>query len=296
MDMRLLAVFDEVYKTRSVTRSAQNLDLAQTSVSLALARMRRQFKDPLFVRTAEGMVPTPLANELRTPLRDAFVLLQTATKQRVAFDPASSRRHFRISMTDVSHLEFLPRLMRRAAKLAPSVHMEVLRIAPDTRHLLESGESDLAVGFMPELEAGFYQQRLFEQGFACVVRKRHPRIEARLTTTLFKRERHVIITAPGTGHDLLSQQLARLRIERDAALSLPTLPGLGNLLAQSDLVATVPERVAQMLVGIAAVKMLPPPFALPTFAIKQHWHERFHHDPANRWLRSLVADLFLEES
>ena len=242
MDMRLLAVFDEVYKTRSVTRSAQNLDLAQTSVSLALARMRRQFKDPLFVRTAEGMVPTPLANELRTPLRDAFVLLQTATKQRVAFDPASSRRHFRISMTDVSHLEFLPRLMRRAAKLAPSVHMEVLRIAPDTRHLLESGESDLAVGFMPELEAGFYQQRLFEQGFACVVRKRHPRIEARLTTTLFKRERHVIITAPGTGHDLLSQQLARLRIERDAALSLPTLPGLGNLLAQSDLVATARAR------------------------------------------------------
>lgn len=294
MDMRLLAVFDEVYKTRSVTRAAENLDIPQTSVSLALARLRRQFNDPLFVRTAAGMVPTPHATDLLGPLRQALELLRMATRQQVVFDPGSSRRHFRISMTDVSHLEFLPRLIHRVAEVAPSIHIEVLRIGPDTRRLLESGESDLAVGFMPELEAGFYQQQLFEQGFACVVRKDHPRVERRMTMTLFKRERHVAITAPGTGHDLLEQQLKRMGVERRVALSLPTLPGLGNLLAQSDLVATVPERVAQMLGRIATVKTLVPPFELPTFAIKQHWHERFHHDPANRWLRSMIADLFLE--
>ena len=197
-------------------------------------------------------------------------------------------------MTDVSHLEFLPRLIRRVAQDAPSVHVEVLRIGPDTRRLLESGEADLAVGYMPELEAGFYQQQLFEQGFSCVVRKDHPHVDKRMTLRLFKREKHVAITAPGTGHDLLQQQLKRLGVERRLALSLPTLPGLGNLLAQSDLIATVPERVAQMLVSIAAVKLLAPPFELPAFAIKQHWHERFHLDPANRWLRSMIAEMFLE--
>lgn len=294
MDMRLLTVFDEVYKTRSVTRAAENLDIPQTSVSLALARLRRQFNDPLFVRTAEGMVPTPHAADLLQPLRQALELLRVATRQQVVFEPASSTRHFRISMTDVSHLEFLPQLIHRVAKVAPGIHIEVLRISSDTRRLLENGDCDLAVGFMPELEAGFYQQQLFEQGFACVVRKTHPRVEKRLTMAMFKRERHVAITAPGTGHELLQQQLGRMGVERQVALSLPTLPGLGNLLAQSDLIATVPERVAQMLVRIAAVKSLSPPFEMTAFAIKQHWHERFHHDPANRWLRSLLAELFLE--
>jgi DNA-binding transcriptional LysR family regulator len=294
MDMRLLEVFDEVYKTRSVTRAAENLQIPQTSVSLALARMRRQFNDPLFVRTGQGMVPTPHANDLLGPLRHALELLRLATRQQAVFDAGNSSRHFRLCMTDVSHLEFLPRLIHRVAQVAPSIHVEVLRIGPDTRRLLEDGDADLAIGHMPELEAGFYQQRLFEQGFACVVRKDHPRVEKRMTLTHFKREKHVAITAPGTGHDLLVKQLKRLGIERRVALSLPTLPGLGNLLAQSDLVATVPERVAQMLVRIAAVKSLAPPVELPMFGIKQHWHERFHLDPANQWLRSVIAEMFLE--
>ncbi|WP_028998815.1 LysR family transcriptional regulator [Azohydromonas australica] len=294
MDMKLLAVFDEVYKTRSVSRAGENLGIPQTSVSLALGRLRRQFNDPLFVRTSDGMVPTPHAAELVQPLRQALELLRLATKQQVVFDPATSQRRFRISMTDTSHLQFLPSLINRVNTLAPSVHIEILRITPATPRLMESGESDLAVGFMPELEAGFYQQKLFEQSFACVVRKDHPRIEARMTATLFKREKHVAITAAGTGHELVERELERLGVQRRVALSLPTLPGVANLLANTDLIATVPERVAQMLVRIANVKALNPPFEFPTFSIKQHWHERFQQDPANRWLRSTVADLFLE--
>src|SRR5205823_3268409 len=118
MDMRLLSVFDEVYKTRSVSRAAENLSIPQTSVSFALARMRRLFNDPLFVRTPEGMVPTPHAEQLLAPLRQAYELLQSATQEQVVFDPATSTRHFRISMTDVSHLEFLPGLIRRAEVVA----------------------------------------------------------------------------------------------------------------------------------------------------------------------------------
>jgi DNA-binding transcriptional LysR family regulator len=294
MDMRLLAVFDEIYKTRSVSRAGENLGLAQTSVSLALGRLRRQFNDPLFVRTAGGMVPTPHASTLVEPLRQALELLRVATQQQVVFDPGSSARTFHIAMTDISHLELLPLLVNKIGKAAPDVRIDVLRITPETPKLLESGEADLAVGFMPELEAGFYQQKLFDQGFACAMRRDHPRIAQRLTENLFRKERHVIITASGTGHELVEHELARRGLERKVALSLPTLPGAGNLLANTDLIATVPERIAQMLVRIARVKALQPPFRFPTFAIKQHWHERYQHDPANRWLRSMVADLFLE--
>lgn len=294
MDMRLLTIFDEIYKTKSVTRAGQNLDLPQTSVSLALGRLRQQFNDPLFVRTSKGMEPTPHARELVKPLRQALQILQAATRQQVVFDPARSERKFRISMTDFSHLEFLPSLINRVNELAPSVQIEILRITPDTASLLESGDSDLAVGFMPELEAGFFQQNLFQQNFACVVRKAHPRIGARMTEGLYKRESHVVVTAAGTGQDLVEKTLARRSIQRNIALTLPTLPGLGNLLANTDLVATVPVRVAQTLVRIAQVKLLAPPIAFPNFMIKQHWHERYQHDPANRWLRSQMADLFQE--
>jgi DNA-binding transcriptional LysR family regulator len=240
------------------------------------------------------MLPTPYAATLVEPLRQALELLRIATQQHVVFDPGSSSRTFRIAMTDISHLEFLPSLVNKIAKAASSVRIDVLRIAPETPNLLESGEADLAVGFMPELEAGFFQQKLFDQGFACAVRRDHPRIAQRLTDNLFRKEKHVVVTATGTGHELVEQELSRRGVTRKVALSLPTLPGVGNLLANTDLIATVPERIAQMLVRIAKVKALQPPFKVPGFATKQHWHERFQHDPANRWLRSMVADLFLE--
>lgn len=295
MDTKLLAVFDEVYKTKSVSRAAENLGYAQTSVSLALGRMRRQFEDPLFVRTAGGMVPTPRAAALIKPLREALELLRIATREQAAFEPSASSRTFHIAMTDISHLEFLPALINKFGKVAPDVCVKVLRITSETPRLLEAGDADLAVGFMPELEAAFYQQKLFDQGFACVMRRDHPRIGQRLSETLFRKEKHVVITAPGTGHDLVEKSLGRQGLSRKVALFLPTLPGVGNLLANTDLVATVPERVAQMLVRIARVKAVPPPFKLPTFSIKQHWHERYHQDPANRWMRSMVAELFLED-
>ncbi len=295
MDLKLLAVFDEIYKTRSVSRAAENLNMAQTSVSLALARLRRQFNDPLFVRTRRGMLPTPHALTLVQPLQHALELLRTAVQQRVLFDPSTSTRLFHIAMSDINHLEFLPLLMNRIEQQAPHVQVEVIRITGNTPHELEAGDVDLAIGFMPELEAGFYQQKLFDQSFACVVRTDHPRIQQQISAQQFKRERHVVITARGMGHDLVEQGLSQHRVERKVALSLPALPGLGNLLAKTDLIATVPDRVAQMLVKIADVKVLPPPFALPSFAIKQHWHARYHNDSANQWLRSTVAQLFLEE-
>ncbi|MBS7777254.1 LysR family transcriptional regulator [Acidovorax sp. CCYZU-2555] len=294
MDMKLLAVFDEIYKTRSVSRAGENLGMAQTSVSLALARLRLIFDDPLFVRTGEGMLPTPRAAALVPQLRAALELLQTATRQQPAFDPASSSRTLRIAMTDISHLEFLPTLVNKVTNAAPDVHIEVLRITPDTAKLLESGEADLAIGYMPELESGFYQQKLFDDGFACVVGQQHPQIKQRMTQKMFSNARHVRLAAPGTGNEIVEQELKRRGVRRKVALSLPTLPGVGNLLANTELIATVPQRVAQTLVKIAHVKALAPPYAFPEFSIKQHWHERYQHDPANRWLRSTVAELFLE--
>ena len=294
MDMKLLTAFDEIYKTRSVSRAGENLNLPQPSVSLALGRLRRRFNDPLFVRTGEGMLPTPRAAALVPPLRQALALLQAATQQQVAFEPARASRAFRIAMTDISHFELLPALVNQMAAVAPQVRIEILRITSETPRMLETGDADLAVGYMPELEAGFFQQRLFDDGFACVVRKQHPRIGQTLTESRFRGERHVVLAAPGTGDEIVERELKRRKAPRKVALALPTLPGVGNLLANTDLIATVPRRVARTLIRIASVKAVAPPYRFPDFAIKQHWHERYNADPANRWLRAAVAELFLD--
>lgn len=294
MDLKLLTVFDEVYKTRSVSRAGDNLGIAQSSVSIALARLRRHFGDPLFVRTGDGMQPTPHASTLVGPVRQAVELLRGITRQQAAFEPATAQRTFRICMTDITHLALLPPLINRLHDIAAGINVEITHISAQTPKMLESGEADLAVGFMPQLEAGFYQQKLFEQGFSCVVRSGHPRIHSRLTQAMFKRENHVVVTASGTGQNLIEEELERLGVQRNVALRLPNFLGLGGLVATTDLVVTVPKRVAQALVRIADVKEIRSPFELPTFAIKQHWHERYQQDLANRWLRSVISDMFLE--
>jgi DNA-binding transcriptional LysR family regulator len=294
MDLKLLAVFDEVYKTRSVSRAGENLGMPQSSVSIALARLRRHFGDPLFVRTSEGMQPTPHATGLVADVRQAVELLRNVTRQRAVFDAAKATRTFRVCMTDITHLALLPAMMNRLSEVAPLVQVEITHISNDTSKMLESGGADLAVGYMPSLEAGFFQQKLFDQSFACVVQRQHPRVHSRLTQNAFQRERHVLVTASGTGHELVDRELERLGVRRNVVLSLPNFLGIGALVASTELMITVPERVASTLLRIADVKSFAPPFDLPSFAIKQHWHERFQQDPANRWLRSVISDLFLE--
>jgi len=295
MDLKLLTVFDEVYKTRSVSRAGENLGIPQSSVSIALARLRRHFGDPLFVRTSEGMQPTPHATALMADVRRAVELLRDLTRQRTVFDAAKAVRVFRICMTDITHLALLPALMNRLAEMAPRIQVEITHISNESSKMLESGGADLAVGYMPALEAGFFQQKLFDQRFACVVQRQHPRVHSRLTRNAFQRERHVLVTGAGTGHELVDRELKRLGVDRNVVLSLPNFLGIGALVASTDLMITVPERVAGTLLRIADVKSFPPPFDLPSFAIKQHWHERFQQDPANRWLRSVISDLFLEK-
>jgi len=294
MDLKLLSVFDEVYKTRSVSRAGETLGVAQSSVSISLARLRRHFGDPLFVRTSDGMQPTPHATSLVGPVRQALELLRGITRQQAVFDPAIVQRTFRICMTDITHLVLLPALINRLRDIAAGINVEITHISGQTPKMLESGEADLAVGFMPQLEAGFYQQKLFEQHFSCVVRRDHPRVHSRLTQTMFKRENHVLVTAAGTGQNLVEEALERLGVRRNVALRLPNYLGIGGLVASTDLMVTVPQRVAETLVRIANVKLLAPPYELPVFAIKQHWHDRFQQDSANRWLRSVISDLFLE--
>lgn len=294
IEFRLLAVFDEIYKTRSVTAAALALNLGQPAVSIALSKLRQQLGDPLFVRTSSGMEPTPFGEGLVRPVRAVLDALDLVLGHRNEFDPATSQRTFRICMTDISQLVLLPRLWKTLRVSAPGIHIEIFPLSKDTAQLLETGEADLAMGLMPQLDAGFYQQLLFRQSFVCMVGADHPRITDQLSLAQFEAEDHVVVSSSGSAPLVLDREIARLGVKRRIALKIPNFLGAAFVVEHTDHIITIPKRLGDVLQGRGAFRIFPVPFALPDYEVKQHWHERYHHDPGSRWLRGVISGLLSE--
>lgn len=291
IDIRLLQVFDAVYKSRSVSEAAVTLDLGQPAVSVALSKLRQHFGDPLFVRTSSGMEPTPFSAGLVRPVRAVLDALDVVMGHQNNFDPATSKRLFRICMTDISQLVLLPKLWEALNVAAPGIRIDVLPLSSEIAHMLESGEADLALGLMPQLEAGFYQNVLFSQKFACMLSANHPRIQKELRLDQFAFENHAVVNSSGAAPLILDREISRMGITRKVSLNIPNFIGAALVVEHTDLILTIPERLADVLQGRSAVRIFPLPFQLPQYEVKQHWHERFHHDPGSRWLRRVIANL-----
>ena len=292
LDLKLLAIIDDLYKTRSVSHTAENLGLNQPAVSMSLARLRRHFNDPLFVKTPRGMEPTAHTEEIIGELRHAYELVRAAVEHREAFEPATSTRVFRVSATDLGQVVVLPRLMQRLQERAPGVIVDYTNFSDRTPRDLESGNTDLAVGFIPPLKTGFHRQKLFTERFVCVVRAGHPRIRKHLTLEAFQQELHLAVKTPGTGHRILEQTLERQHIERRVGLRVPNYLGAATLIASTDLLVTVPERLAGIISSLIKARTFPTPFEIPPYFVMQYWHARADKDPGNRWLRAMLAELF----
>lgn len=290
-DLKLLQLFDLLYDTRSVTRAAEQLGQSQPTVSIWLARLREHLHDPLFIRTPGGMAPTPQADALIGPCREILESLRRFSAWEIDFDPATAQRRFRICMTDASHVTLLPRLLAYVRAQAPRVRLEAARIDGNTERALESGEADLAIGYVPWLSGGIYQQQLYEQDWVCLANRHHPRIRKRLGVNAYRTEGHVAITG-GTGTALLEQALVRERIERQVVLELPGFLGLGAIVQTTDLITTLPRHIGETLAQASDLSVHPCPIPVAGFAVRQHWHARYHQEAGNRWLRSTVARLF----
>jgi DNA-binding transcriptional LysR family regulator len=186
--------------------------------------------------------------------------------------------------------------MRRMRSVAPSVCVKLDRISNDTPKLLESGELDLAVGFILPMGAGFCQQRLFKEKFVCAIRKDHPRIDKTLSVKQFEAEGHLAIATCGTGHGVVEKAIEAKRIRRRVGLTVPSFLGIVSIIASSDYIVIVPEQLGKHFATTGTIKVLDVPFEIPCYQIMQHWHERYSQDPASRWLRNQMAELFMAAS
>lgn len=295
VSVKLLVLFDAVYRLGSITRAAEELGMSQPGVSVGIGKLRRHFRDPLFVRAPAGMVPTVRAQTIAPTVASALAQLEEALDNRGDFFPGSSKRTFRICMTDATQLILLPGLLQRMQQEAPSASVEVLRFSPDTLRAMANGEIDLVIGLLPNLERGLREQTLLQRRFVCVVSKNHPRIKKTITIKQFDAEPHIAIQASGTGLGLAEKLLSRRSVERRVRLRVPDFVGMEALIASSDMIASMPEQVGQRLAAGGLVKVLEHPVRIPGYPVKQYWHERFHRDPGGLWLRKSMRELLLEK-
>nr|WP_275066935.1 LysR family transcriptional regulator [Achromobacter spanius] len=284
-----MRVFLTVLHERSVTRAAQRLNLTQPAVSYALARLREQFDDPLFVRTATGMQPTPVAFALADPIERGMNSFAEAVSLRQQFTPATSTRRFRLSMSDIGEMVFLPPLMERVHALAPRLQVEVMEIALEQLpQALKEGEVDLAIGNLAGLGRHTCHADLFSERYVCMGRGGHPVLSAGLTRGQFKRLDHILVASRASAHRLLNEVLSEAGLHRQPYLTLPHFSAAAEIVRRTDLTVTLPYRAAIWFNRDNAFDIRPLPIALPPLSVTVHWHARFESDPGTMWLRRQV--------
>ena len=296
-DLNLLLVFEALFRQGSVTRAAAQVGLSQSAMSSALGRLRTQFGDPLFVKTRSGMLPTPRALELAPALTEALAMVRGAMGKREAFDPATSARSLRVYMTDVGETVLLPTLMPYLQERSPAMRLETAQIpAAELPVRMESGEVDLAVGYLPQLPEKIRRARLFEEHYVCMTRPDHPLgRKGPLTLKEFLSARHVLIASMGSGHQVLERTLAERGVHDNVALRVPHFVVVPLIIANTDLIVSVPSRVAGATARLMKSKVHPLPIPIPSFDVSVFWHERVENDGANRWLRAAMLELFGHE-
>ncbi len=293
LDLNLLVVFDTVYRTRNLTAAGGALALSQPAMSHALRRLRDALKDPVFVRLRRGLEPTPFADQLASPVAHALGELRRAL-DKSQFAPSISTRTFRIAMTDIGEQVFLPSLGRYFGTVAPRASLQTSQIpVKDLREAMADGQVDIAMGFIPQLGAGFCQQLLFKDHYVCMARNRHPHISAPLTLEKYRRASHAVVSSEGTGHgEVIERVLQAKQVGARVSLRVSHFVTVPTIVARTDLAVVLPWNLARSF-QFLKVKLFPLPFDLPDFDINQYWHERYHFDPAGQWLRKSVAELFM---
>jgi DNA-binding transcriptional LysR family regulator len=292
-DLNLLRVFLAISDLRSLTAAGERLGLTQPAVSHALRRLRTLFDDPLFVRTPTGMVPTDAAVRLHAPLTHAFGIINVAVQQLAKFDPATAHRVFRISMSDMSEFYFLPPLLAMIDSTAPGIRIEVTNFSVESvSAAMRSGEIDLALGYVPGLDAACVSKTLFVDEHVCVVRAGHPLRKRHPTKEDLAGLRYVYASTNATGHRMVEQWLEELNLRRDIVLRLPHFVVAPEIVQNTDLAVIFPKSIAQRFNRTKAFRILPLPFSLPPIEIQVHMHVQFSADPGIAWLRDAICGMF----
>ncbi|MBB5576680.1 LysR substrate-binding domain-containing protein [Rhizobium paranaense] len=294
-DLNLLPVFLALMEERSVTRAAARLGITQPALSNSLNRLRETLRDPLFIRERYGIKPTQLAEEIAPTIEAALAQLDDLVFNQQEFRPAEAERLFTIAPNSYAELVLMPALAARMLELAPGIK---LRMTPFGNDLAEtgivSGTTAMVLGRIVDPPDNLVVQHLMDDGLACVVRRNHPEIGDHISREQFESLKHVNVLPPGRLRAGLFQALGQQNLKREVAVSVTHFLAVPEMLVVTDYCATLPRLICRSLERDPRLKVLPPPVDLGTFPVQMAWHLRYRHDPAHRWLRSMIGELARE--
>lgn len=287
-DLNLLLVFDAVRRHGTVSKAADALGSPQSTVSNALGRLRAAFADPLFVRSGNGMLPTPFAEQIAPLVAEGLKSIDLGLRQSPDFDARTARREFTVIMSDIAEVVVLPRLLDACRETAPAISFRTQQMPMnEILGALRSGGVDLALGFIPQLR-GAMRQLLFESSYVVIARRTTGSAGRPMDRATFLQRRHAVAILQGTGHSIVERTLSRFGLDDQIGARVPNFLALPPIVASSDMLATVPRPLALLMQGIAKVDIYEHPLPLRPFPVNQFWHERYNWDPANRWLRETL--------
>lgn len=294
MDLNLLRVFLAVYDAGSVGGAAHALGMSQPGLSTALARLRKQLGDPLFLRAASGMEPTDRARDLSGPVRDVLRSIDADILAPPTFDAGTSQREFRIALTDIAEGIYLPAVLRALHASQSRVTIRSVFMAPrQLEAAMAAGEVDIATGYYPDIKgAAFVHRRIALHSFACIAAANHPEVQDKLSFEQFSRLPQVVVEATGRSQEVLDHFLQKRQLQRRVVLRSPHFMSVPVIVAESEAIAVVPQALADFVVGHARIKQVALPFRPPVFQTNMYWHRSAHTSPANQWLRSILISSF----
>lgn len=288
-DLNLLYVFEAMWRERSVTEAADSLGVTQAAVSSSLKRMRAEYGDKLFTQVGRRMEPTPLATTMSSELLDALAMVRKTRSAPVTFDPSQASRVFTVRTRDIGEVVCFPSILAELGKSAPGIKLKTtFKPIDETLAGMASGHIDLALGFLPSLETAIHRRKLFSQHYVCAMRVDHPLSKAPLDLSAFLEQEHLLVEYSGSGHQVIEKALVeagaknRIRVRMQQYLSAP------HFIISSDMLWSVPAVLAETLARHFPLVIKPHPLPLPSFEVALYWHDRYHQDPANRWLRELL--------
>lgn len=294
VDLNLLIAFDALMSDRSVSRAAAKLGVTQSALSHALKRLRVMFGDPLLVRGARGMAPTERAMSLMQPVKAILAEIHSIVSTRIVFDPATTKRTFKISMSDAMSVEALPLIVRSLRKNAPGIDLLISSSGPrDACTRISNDEIELAIGVFPHKPEGFRHKELYRDTLVCVADRKHPSLKkGRMDEKSYLTSPHVTVAPNLDSGVQLDDIFIAMGLVRRVVATVPHYIAVPALIRGTDLIAHTRRRLVNVLriSSNLVVFPIPVPIRIPELSFEQIWHPRYDGDPGHRWLRHLIAD------
>ena len=292
IDLNLLLLFSVIYNERSISRAAQKLHVSQSAVSNSLAKLRVRLDDPLFTRTARGMLPTARAKQLSEPINQALDLIENGLKSKEQFDYSTSNRTFVIAVEDYGEAVVLPRLIDWLSLVAPNVRIQI-RPEPGLalQEELEKGQVDLALDYFILNEKRFHNHCIMTETLLSMTRSEHPDIGDKLSLETYLNLKHVALIPRAKTMPMIDLALAKRGLQRQIAIQVPHFLSMPFMVQKTNLICTLPKRMATLYSDYFQLKLLVPPLRIPRFPIYLIWNESLHEDVGHRWLRNSFIEL-----